>query len=27
LVVSIALEIMGFGVFWVPEALLRLAGG
>jgi len=27
LVVSIVLEIMGFGVFWVPEALLRLAGG
>jgi len=27
LVVSIVLGIMGFGVFWVPDALIRLAGG
>ena len=26
-VVSLALSILGFGKFWVPEALLRLAGG
>jgi energy-coupling factor transport system permease protein len=27
LVVSLALGIMGYGTFWVPEALLKLAGG
>jgi len=26
-IVSFALGIFGFGKFWVPEALLRLAGG
>jgi energy-coupling factor transport system permease protein len=27
LVTSIVLSAMGYGKFWVPEALLRLAGG
>lgn len=27
LVISLALSIMGFGTFWVPNALIQLAGG
>ncbi|HEX2989586.1 MAG TPA: energy-coupling factor transporter transmembrane component T, partial [Anaerolineales bacterium] len=27
LLVSLALGFMGYGKFWVPEALIRLAGG
>ena len=27
LMTSIALGVMGFGKFWVPEVLIKLAGG
>ncbi len=27
LVISLALSILGFGTFWVPDALIKLAGG
>ncbi len=27
LIASIALSLFGYGKFWVPEALIRLAGG
>ena len=27
LLISLTLSIMGFGTFWVPDALIKLAGG